>query len=323
MKWIKIVLLAATVGVLAIKANAQSSFRPNGPVTITVPYAAGGPSDGLMRPLAPLLQEYWGQPVIIDNRPGANGSIGTQYVASRPADGKALLFNITALIQNVALYKRLSYDPIRDVTPALLLGRQNNALVVPRDSPYKSLGELIAAIKANPSQFAYGSYGNGSTTHIFGQLFSNAISIDLPHLAFKGEGPVLTELLAGRLGFSFISAASAAVRSKDGSLRVLAQTGPVRTKFFPDTPTMRELGYPQFELTGWWGIFMPASTPKPIRDAVAADIRHVLRSPDLQVRLDTLALETSASSPEQVQEELKAEMAQWIKLAKQFNISLD
>ena len=318
------VLVLAMAWVLGTTpASAQGSFRSNGPVTIVVPYAAGGPSDGLLRPLAPQLQAQWGQPVIIDNRPGANGTIGVQYVQSRPADGKTLLFHITALIQNIALYKNLPYDPFRDLAPVVLLGRQNNALVVPEDSPYKTVQDLVAAIKANPEKFAYGSYGNGSTTHIYGKLFAFALGVDIPHLAFKGEGPVLTEILAGRLPFSFTSAASAAVRAKDGSMRVLAQTGPARTKFFPDVPTMAEVGYPQFELTGWWGIFMPSGAPKSIRDQIANDLRAVLRQPELQARLDALALEPSASTPEQVMAEIKHETEQWVRITRQFNISLD
>jgi len=320
---VKLLVLALTLAAAGTQANAQGSFKPNGPVTITVPYAAGGPTEGLMRPLAPQLQALWGQPVIIDNRPGANGTIGVQYFAGRPGDGQSLLFHITALIQNVALYKNLPYDPVRDLVPVLLLGRQNNALVVPKDSPYKTVQELVAAIKANPGKFAYGSFGNGSTTHIYGQLFANAIGVDIPHLSFKGEGPVLTEILAGRLHFSFTSAASAAVRAKEGSMRVLAQTGPIRTKFFPDVPTLAESGYPQFELTGWWGIFMPAGTPKALRDQIAADIRTTLRQPDIQARLDSTALAPTDSSPDQVLAEIKQETAQWIKLTKQFNISLD
>lgn len=314
--------LTATCGSVAL---AQSQPAPSGrPLTIVVPYAGGGAADPVVRPLAQKLQERLGRPVIVDNRPGANGLIGTQHLIRQPADGNTIMFHITSLVQNLALSRgKPPYDFNQDIAPLVLLGRQSVVLVVPGASPWRSFPELARAIKAQPAQFAYGSYGSGSTSHIYGEALRAALGVEMPHAAFKGTAPLMQEMLGGRIPMAFVSAATAVERDADKSLRALAVAAPRRGELLPNVPTLAELGYPGFESTGWWGLFIKGGTPANVTEPLLAAIRATLNEPDMAARLRQAALEPSNETPAQIAAAMRADYQHWEALSRRFNITAE
>lgn len=313
--------LAAAAAPAALAQNASSNGRP---LTIVVPYAGGGAADPVVRPLAQKLQDRLGRPVIVDNRPGANGVIGTQHVLRQPADGNTILYHITSLIQALALSRnKPPYDFNQDITPLTLLGRQSVVLVVPAGSPWRNFGELARAIKAQPAQFAYGSYGSGSTSHIYGEALRAALGVDMPHAAFRGTAPLLQEMMGGRIPMAFVSAATAVEREADKTLRSVAAAAPRRLELLPQVPTLAELGYPGFESTGWWGLFIKSGTPAAVQDPLLAAIRATLQEPDMQARLRLAALELSSETPAQIAAAMRTDYQHWEALSRRFNITSD
>lgn len=306
-------------------AYAQAQPAPAGrPLTIVVPYAGGGAADPVVRPLAQKLQDRLGRPVIVDNRPGANGVIGTQHLLRQPADGNTIMFHITSLVQNLALSRgNPPYDFNQDIAPLLLLGRQAVVLVVPSTSPWRSFPDLAKAIKAQPSQFAYGSYGAGSTSHMYGEALRAALSVEMPHVAFKGTAPLLQEMIGGRIPMAFVSAATAVERDGDKGLRAVAVAAPRRLELLPQVPTLAELGYTGFESTGWWGLFIKAGTPPTVADPLLTAIRAILQEPDMQARLRQAALEPSSETPVQIAAVMRADYRHWEALSRRFNITAE
>lgn len=316
------ILLAASS--LVCQPAAAQPAPGGGPVTIVVPYAAGGAADPIVRPLAVRLQELWGRPVLIDNRPGANGTIGTQYVINAPGDGHAILFHITGLIQNLAVVKtKPPYDPFKDLLPVALIGRQAVALATPSSSAYPTFPELASAIKATPAAFSYGSYGTGSTSHIYGEVLRSSLGVEIPHVPFKGTAPLLQEMMGGRIPMAFVSSQTAIDRERDKTLRIVAVTGAKRMEQLPKVPTLAELGYKGFEATGWWALFVTASTPKPLADRLSADIRKVLAEPDMDKRIREGGTEPTNETPEQFRAQMKTEYAYWETVVRKFNITND
>jgi tripartite-type tricarboxylate transporter receptor subunit TctC len=311
-------------------AYSSSTFAQNAapltgrPLTIVVPYAGGGAADSLLRPLAQKLQDRLGRPVIVDNKPGANGVIGTQHLLRLPADGNTIMFHITSLVQSLALSRgKPPYDFNQDIAPLVFLGRQSVVLVVPGNGPWKTFPEMAKAIKAQPSQFSYGSYGAGSTSHIYGEALRVALGVEIPHVAFKGTAPLVQEMLGGRIPMAFVSATTAVERDPDKSLRSVAVAAPKRLELLPQVPTLLELGYPGFESTGWWGLFMKAGTPSTVADPLLAAIRTALQEPDIQARLRQAALEPSAETPAQISAVMRNDYQFWEGLSKRFNITTD
>jgi len=293
-------------------------------ITIVVPYAAGGAADAVLRPLAIKLQERLGRPVIVDNRAGANGLIGTQHVLRQPADGSTILFHITSLVQNVALSRaKPPYDFNKDLQPLVLLGRQPVVLVVPGTSPYRSFADLERAVKASPSSFAYGSYGAGSTSHIYGEALRAALEVDIPHAAFRGVAPLVQEMIGGRIPMGFVSATTAVDRDGDKTLRALAVASGRRMELLPHVPTLAELGYSGFEATGWWGLFLKGGTPASVSEPLLTAIRAILEEPEMRARARQAALEHSADSPEQIAAGMQKDYLHWEALSRRFNITTE
>ncbi len=316
-----IAALSTLLSVPAAPSWAQQEARVT---TLLVPYAAGGAAEGVLRPLAQRLQEVLARPVIIDNKPGANGVIGTQYMLRQPADGNTILFHITSLIQNLALSRnKPPYDVARDIQPLLLLGRQAVVLVVAASSPYQNLADLARAAKANPGAFSFGSYGAGSTSHIYGEQLRAAWNIEMPHIAFRGTAPLLQDVLGGRVPMAFVSAATAIERQGDKGLRSVAVAHSKRLEQLPQVPTLSELGYTGFDATGWWGLFLRGGTPAPVADHLRAAVRAILQEPDMQVRLRQAGLEPSSESPEQIQAAMRTEYQHWEALSRRFNITVE
>ncbi len=315
--------LLALAGLLAQPALAQPDTYPAKPVTIVVPYGAGGAADALMRPIAERLGAMWKQPVVIDNRAGANGIIATQLVTRAAPDGYTLLLCLTGIVQNQSLYKKLPYDPFKDLLAITQVGTQPMGLAVTPGSPYRTMPALLDAARAAPAKFSYGSFGTGSTGHIYGELLRSSARLQIPHVPYKGEGPMLPDLISDRIQLGFVSASTAATRSQDKSLRILAVTGPHRLGVLPDVPTFAELGYKGFEPVGWYGLLAPAGTPRQIIDKVSADVRTVLAQPAIVARMRDLAIEPTGTTPEAFAKLMRSDYAKWDSLIKSFKIELD
>ena len=302
-------------------APPESSY-PIKPVTIVVAYPAGGGADTMIRPIAEALSTQWKQPVVVDNRPGANGIIATQLVSKAAPDGYTLLLNLTGIVQNLSLYKKVPYDPFKDLQAITQLGTQPMGLAVAPASPYRTVGALLDAARAAPGKFSYGSFGTGSTGHIYGELLRSTAKLEIPHVPYKGEASMLPDLIGGRIQLGFVSVSTAATH-RDKSLRILAVTGPRRIGTMADVPTLAELGYKGFEAVGWYGLFAPAGTPKPVVEKIAADTRAVLQSPVIVARLRDQAIEPTGTSPDDFTRLLRADYAKWDGLIKTFKIELE
>ena len=302
-------------------APPESSY-PIKPVTIVVAYPAGGGADTMIRPIAEALSTQWKQPVVVDNRPGANGIIATQLVSKAAPDGYTLLLNLTGIVQNLSLYKKVPYDPFKDLQAITQLGTQPMGLAVAPASPYRTVGALLDAARAAPGKFSYGSFGTGSTGHIYGELLRSTAKLEIPHVPYKGEASMLPDLIGGRIQLGFVSVSTAATH-RDKSLRILAVTGPRRIGTMADVPTLAELGYKGFEAVGWYGLFAPAGTPKPVVEKIAADTRAVLQSPAIVARLRDQAIDPTGTSPDDFTRLLRADYAKWDGLIKTFKIELE
>lgn len=315
-------VFAVTALVSTTSVGAQDF--PNKPVVMVVPYQAGGSVDAIARPLAAKLAKVWGQPVIVENRPGANGMIATQYVMKSPADGHTLLYHLTGIIQNPLIYKNVSYDPLKDFTPVIQIGGQAMGLAVPETSPTTTVEQLVADGRARGSTaHAYGSVGVGQTGHIWSELLTSEKSFKGSHAAYKGSGPMVIDLVSGRLDWAFLSSAESIVRSSDKSVRVLAVTGTKRIKQLPSVPTLREIGYPGFEMTGWHGIFAPARTPASIVAKIEKDSLAALSEPDMQAILELQVISPSSVGLSTFSKVMKDDQARWASLIKRFNIKVD
>ena len=318
--------LLAFIPMLATQSAGAAQSASNYPakaVTIVVPYAAGGAADAMIRPIAEALSNRWRQPVVVDNRPGANGIIATQLISKAAPDGYTLLLNLTGIVQNLSLYKKVPYDPFKDLQAITQLGTQPMGLAVAPTTPYRNIGALLDAARATPGKFSYGSFGTGSTGHIYGELLRSTAKLEVTHVPYKGEALMLPDLIGGRIQLGFVSASTAATRHRDKSLRILAVTGPRRIGAMADVPTLDELGYKGFEAVGWYGLFAPAGTPRPLVDKIAADARAVLQSTDIVARLRDQAIDPTGTSPDDFAKLLRADYAKWDGLIKTFKIELE
>ena len=316
------IAMAALVA-LAPAASAQAQAFPSKPVTIVVPYPAGGSSDVLARSMAERLSKSWGQPVVVDNRTGANGIIATQTVMRAAPDGHTILLHLTGYIQNASLYRKLPYDPFRDMVPVMQVGTQPMGLAVSPSSPYNSVGALAEALRNRSERFSYGSFGAGSTGHIFGELLKSNTHANMPHVPYRGESPMLPDLMTGQLSVAFVSAATAVSRQKDKSLRILAVTGPRRFEELPNVPTLGEAGLKGFDLVGWYGLFLPKDTPRGLTDKIAADVRVVLAQPQMKEKMRELAIQPTGTTSAEFTKLLRSDYERWDSLIKQFGIALE
>ena len=309
---------------IAFTAHVHASTAwPSKAVTIVVPYQAGGSADAMIRPIADKLSRIWRQPVVVDNRPGANGIIATQAVMRAEPDGHTILLHLTGFVQNASLYRKIPYDPFNDLAPVTQLGTQPMGLAVAPSSSYASVREFTAGLKAKPADLSYGSFGTGSTGHIFGELLKSNLGVDMPHVAYRGEGPMLVDLMAGRVTVAFVSSATAATRQKDKSLKILAVTGPHRLASLPNVPTLSESGLKGYDLVGWYGLFLPKGAPRDVVEKIAADARGVIMLPDIVARMRELEIEPTGTSPAEFGKILRADHAKWDGLIKQFKIELE
>lgn len=290
-------MTALLIVALAAAPVAGQQAWPTKPVRIVVPFTAGSATDILARTYGLKLQEYWGQPVIIDNRPGAGGTIGTGIVAKSPGDGYTLLVHSAAYAVNPSIYPDLPFDTLKEFVEIAPLGGQPNVLVVAPSAGIKSVADLIAQAKANPGKFNYASAGTGSGTHVNAEKFKLATGLDMVHVPYKGTPEALTDTIAGRTTFYFSPISAALPHIKDGKLIPLAVSSAKRSSLLPEVPTLAESGLPGFDYNLWVGMFGPASLPPELVDKIAKDVQRALGSAEIKERFANLGAEPMPMTP--------------------------
>jgi tripartite-type tricarboxylate transporter receptor subunit TctC len=286
-------------------------------VRLIVPFPPGGGNDIVGRIVAHRLGESFGQQVIVDNRGGAGGTIGTDLAAKAPPDGYTLLINNISIAVNATLYPQLPYDTVKDLAPVSLLGRQPNLLVVHPSVPARSVRDFLALARAKPGQINYASGGVGTAGHLATELLMIMTKVKLTHVPYKGLGPALTDLVGGHVQCAVSTLASALPQVKAGKLRALGATTAKRSSFFPEVPTMDEAGVSGYEFSTWYGLLVPAATPRTIIDRLNQETAKVLGSAPLKEQFAAQGLEPSSSSPDQFGAYLKTEVGKWGKVVKQ------
>ncbi|MGH8789005.1 MAG: Bug family tripartite tricarboxylate transporter substrate binding protein [Cupriavidus necator] len=315
--------LLAVAGVLgAGAAFAQGQF-PSKTVRLVVPYPAGGATDVLARAIADGLGKAWSRPVVVENRPGASSMIGSEAVARAEPDGHTALLTITTLVQAPSLYAKPPVDPVKDFAAVSELGTTNLVFAVHNSVPATTLKEFIELVRAKPRQFSYGSYGTGSSGHLYGEIFKESAKLDMVHVSYKGEAPELNDLLGGQVPAAIISVMGAKPHNASGRLRALAVTGGGRSPQLPDVPTFREAGVAGMDGLGWFGLFLPAATPRAIVDKYSADVNRVLAQPDIRKRMNDMGIVLTGSTPDAFAQTVQADYARWGKVIRTNNIRLD
>ncbi len=310
-------VFAAALG-LAVATSAQAQTYPTKPVTIVMPFLAGGAVDILARIHAVKLTEYWGQQVVVENRVGAGGNVGSAYVANAAPDGHTLLIAPQGpLSYNKALYSDMAYDPATAFAPILMVARSPNFLSVPKDSKVTSPADLVALAKAQPGNVFYGSPGNGTTPHLTGGMFALRTGTNMVHVPYRGSPPIFADLQAGRLTFTFADSGNTLPRAKDDLLKVLAIASNARWPSMPNVPTMAEAGFPNFEAVVWYGLAAPAKTPRAVIDKIRDGMIRAGKEPDSLKRLADLGVEMVGSTPEDMGRILADETRKWAEVIKQ------
>jgi tripartite-type tricarboxylate transporter receptor subunit TctC len=305
-------LLALLLLAVSLCASAQESY-PAKPIRMIVPFPPGGPTDVVARLIGHKLSERWHQQVLVENRAGAGGTIGAELAARAAPDGYTLVMGSTAnMAVNVTLYPKLSYDPVKDFAPVNLAAVTPNLFVVHPAFPARNVSEFIALAKQRPINYATG--GIGTPSHLAGELFKTLSGIQMNHVPYKGSIPALTDIMGGQVDLMFDSMASALPFVKSGKLKALAQTGSKRVAALPELPTVAESGLPGYEVAGWFGLFAPAGTPRPIVNRLSAEISQILALADVKERYASLGAEPGPSDPDQFAAFLKAEIVKWAKV---------
>ncbi|MEO8755405.1 MAG: tripartite tricarboxylate transporter substrate binding protein [Casimicrobiaceae bacterium] len=305
------------IAMFALAATlAHGQAFPGKPVKIVVPFTAGSATDILARNVGQKLGELWGQPVVIENRPGAGGTIGAAIVAKSPADGYTLMVHSAAQAVKPAIYPDLPYDTRKDFVEVATLGGQPNVLVVAPATGYKSVADLVAAAKKAPGTLNYGSAGTGSGTHINGEKFKLAAGIDVLHIPYKGTPEALTDTMAGRVTYFFSPISAALPNVKEGKLIALGVSTGKRASTLPNVPTIAESGLPGFDYNLWIGMFAPAGTPAEVVDKINADVTRVLQMPDLRERLAALGAEPMVMTPGEFRKFMRDEIEESAKVVK-------
>lgn len=310
-KWLA-VIIAILVALPSYTAAAPT--YPTKPVTIVVPFPPGGSTDALARLLGKQLSDKFSQPFIIENRPGAGGTIGTHAVTQAPADGHTLLVYHVSLATNPALYPQLPYDTLKDIAPVSRVGSTPSLLVVNSSVPIHSVRELIAAAKKDPGKLNYSSGGVGSATHLAAALFENVAGVRFTHIPYKGGVPAITALLAGEVSFAIAVVPDVLQHVRAGKLRAIAVTTEGRYEGMPELPTIAELGLPGYEYTTWYGLFAPGATPRPVIAELNKAVNELLKQPDFQRELNTLAIEPGGSTAREFTDLVRSEVAKWKKI---------
>ena len=292
----KLVLAAVA---FAFAATAQAQAWPSKPIRYIVIFAPGGTTDILARLIAPKLSDALGQPVIVENRPGAGGNTGAEMIAKAAPDGYTIgSGTVSSHAINATLYSKLPYNPDKDFSPITMLATLPNMLVVHPSLGVNNVAELIALLKANPNKYSFGSAGNGTSQHMSGEMFKTMTGTSMQHIPYRGSGPMVPDLIAGQISMSFENITTAYPPAKQGLLKPLAVTTSKRSFVAPDVPTMAEAGLPGYDITSWQALFAPAGTPKDIIARLHAETAKALKAPDVAKRLQDLGLDAGGMSPE-------------------------
>jgi len=303
-------LLAAVALSVAFAVSAQPF--PSRPVTVVVPFPPGGGTDALTRIMQPTLSSLWGQPVIVENKPGAAGAIGGDFVAAAKPDGMTLLMSSTAGI---------TAKNVDKLAPISLVSASPYVVVVNPKVPVSTIGELVEYAKRNPGKLSFGSSGTGAASHLSAELFKSMAGVEMLHVPYKGTGQAVTDLLGGQIDVMFSPAETVMQQVQAGRLKALAVTSARRFAVLPDLPTVAEAGVPGYEALGWFGLFAPAATPKDLVARISADVNKVLADPDVKRRMLAAGAEPSGMTPERFAAFVRAEMDKWTRLMKERGIN--
>ena len=316
-------VVTATAGVLsAAPAQAQGTW-PDKPLKLVVPYPAGGNADNTARLLATQLGQRLGQQVVVDNRPGGSGTIGAAAVAKAPADGYTLLLDATAFTVNPSLFPKLPFDAAKDFAPISLVLQVPLLMVVPANSPFQSVADLVKAAKARPGHLTYASAGNGGAQHLAGELFKQGQKVAITHIPYRGGAPALTDLIGGQVDVMFSATTASGPFVKSGKLRPLAISSPRRVEGWESVPTVAESGVPGFQVSEWNGLFAPAGTPRPVLERLEAETRAIVTSPEMKKRFAELGVQGVGSSAQEFSSFLKAETTKWAEVIRTSGIRMD
>ncbi|MDR6520752.1 tripartite-type tricarboxylate transporter receptor subunit TctC [Variovorax paradoxus] len=312
-------LLALATALLcsaALPARAETAAWPSKPIKLVVGYAAGGATDVVARLVAVRLGEQLGQPVLVDNRTGANSNVGAEAVARAPADGYTLYVYTIANTINASLYARLGYDPVKDFEPVGLIAKIPNILVVNPKLPIRSVADYLRFAKEQPDGITFASSGSGSSIHLSGEMFKMKAGLKMLHVPYRGSAPAITDLLGGQVQSMFDNMPSALPHVQGGRLRAIAITSAQRSPLLPDVPTVAESGYPGFDVQSWFGLAAPAGTPHPVIERLNAALDKVMAAPEVRQRLRDLGATPEAGTPEQMRALAAAEIKRWREVVK-------
>lgn len=301
-------------------AFAQAAY-PNKPITLICPYAAAGNADQRSRQLGRFLSTALGQPVIVDNKPGAGGNIGTEVIAKAKPDGYTIgMGNFGPMAVNVHMFAKLNYDPIKDLTPICLIERGPLVLMVPANSPFKNVKDIIAKAKAEPGKLSFASGGLGGSHHLSGEMFKSLAGLNMTHIPYKGGAPATTDLMGGQVDMMFEQMYTAAPSIRSGKLRALAITSKTRSPLFPEIPTMIESGVPNFEVLNWQGLVGPAGMPAPLVTLLNDAVNKALADPTIKEQMLTQGNELGGGTPQVFASLIAAESQRWGKIVKENNV---
>ena len=316
--------LASTLLVcLPLAAAAQASDFPNKAIRLVVPFPPGGATDAAARLVAVKMSEHWGQPVLVDNRAGAGGNVGSDLVAKAPADGYTLVMGVTGSHAiNTSLYSKMPYDPVADFVAISQVAVVPNVLVVHPSVPAKNLAELVALAKKEPGKLNYASLGNGTAAHLGMEMLKSEAGVDITHVPYKGSAPAVSDLLGGQVQMMVDGLPSALPHIKAGKLRAIALTSLHRAPALPDLPTIAER-YPGFYADAWSGLFAPAGTPQPVVDKLSAEVQRILKLSDVREKLAALGAEPVGSTQAEFTAHVKREIDKWAKVVKTSGAKVD
>lgn len=304
-------------------ALAQGQY-PNRAIKIIVPTSPGAVTDILARVIGQSLSQAWGQPVVVDNRPGGDEMLGVDAVVKSPADGYTLLVTSNAgVTASPQLHSQARYDSQKDLTPIVMLGQVTPVMVVPASSPVRTVQDLIALAKAKPGELNYGSFGNGSYPHVAMEDFKQRTGTQMLHLPYKGAAPAYTALLRNEVAVLIANLSGATGHANAGTVRIIAAAGPQRSKMRPDLPTVAESGVPGFSTGAWWGVFGPANLPRPVADKVRAEVSRMLGTPEMQKVYEANTMELVEKTPEQFIQFIRDDVENWARQIKAAGIKLD
>ena len=316
-------LQLAALALASVAGAAHAQAWPSKPVSLVVPFPAGGTTDVLARALAERLSPAIGQPVIVENKPGAGATIGADYVAKAKADGHTLLIGAVHHTIASSVYKKLPYDFQKGFEPVTVIAMVPNVLVVNARTPAKNVNELVALIKAKPAEASYGSNGNGTAQHLIGTQFQQQTGTRLQHIPYKGSGPLATDLLGGQILMSFDTITPVLPHIKAGKLRPLAVTTAKRSPALPDVPTLQEAGLKDFDIGTWFGVLAPVGTPKPVLDRLSAEATKIIQSPDFRKRMDAIGAQPVGNSPAEMAAQIRSETDKFSVLVKAGNVTVE